>query len=170
MTNALAPWNQLSSEDAVQQLLACCGSQAWARGLASRRPFADQVSLLRASDEVWWSLSPSDWREAFSRHPRIGERKSPAMTSAQSAAWSAEEQQEVAAGGEAVQAALAKGNREYERRFNRVFIVCAAGKSAPEILEILRRRLVNDEATELREAAEEQRKITTLRLTKWLST
>jgi len=71
--------------------------------------------------------------------------------------------------GESVQLALAEENREYEERFHSVFIVCAIGKSAPEILEILRRRLSNDEATELREAAEEQRKITNLRLKKWLS-
>ena len=69
---------------------------------------------------------------------------------------------------ESVQLALAEGNREYERRFDRVFIVCATGKSASEILEILRRRLRNDDSTELREAAEEQRKITNIRLKKWL--
>jgi OHCU decarboxylase len=107
--------------------------------------------------------------EAFSKHPRIGERKAPQLASAQSAAWSALEQQKVAAAGEAVQLALAEANREYERRFNNVFIVCATGKSAPEILEILRRRLRNDDAAELREAVEEQRKITNLRLQKWLS-
>ncbi len=106
--------------------------------------------------------------EAFSKHPRIGERKAPLAASAQSAAWSAQEQRNVAEAGESVQLALAEGNREYERRFDRVFIVCATGKSASEILEILRRRLRNDDATELREAAEEQRKITNIRLKKWL--
>ena len=106
--------------------------------------------------------------EAFARHPRIGERKAPPDSSAQSTVWSAQEQRKVAVAGEAVQAALVEANREYEQRFGRVFIVCASGKSATEILEILGRRLRNDEATELRAAAEEQRKITNLRLKKWL--
>ena len=114
-------------------------------------------------------LSPQDWLEAFSKHPRIGERKAPQVASPQSAAWSAQEQQNVAAAGEAIQSALAEANREYEQRFGRVFIVCATGKSATEMLEILRRRLRNDDATELREAAEEQRKITNIRLKKWLN-
>jgi 2-oxo-4-hydroxy-4-carboxy-5-ureidoimidazoline decarboxylase len=121
-----------------------------------------------ASDDTWWSLGTSDWMEAFSKHPRIGERRAPQVASAQSAAWSAQEQQNVADAGDSMRAALAEGNREYERRFDRVFIVCATGKSAPEILEILRRRLRNDDFTELREAAEEQRKITNIRLKNWL--
>ena len=88
--------------------------------------------------------------------------------SPRSAAWSAQEQRNVVDAGEPVQLALAEGNRQYEQRFDRVFIVCATGKSAAEILEILRRRLQNDDSTELRESAEEQRKITNIRLKKWL--
>ena len=104
------------------------------------------------------SQSPADWRFPFAL------RCSP-----QSAAWSGEEQRKVGSAGEDTKLALAEGNREYERKFDRIFIVCATGKSAPEILEILRRRLSNDEATELREAAEQQRQIAHLRLKKWLS-
>jgi 2-oxo-4-hydroxy-4-carboxy-5-ureidoimidazoline decarboxylase len=169
MKQILARWNKLQAEDATREIMACCGSTAWAQAVAERRPFADEGSLMRASDEIWRKLSTPDWMEAFSKHPRIGERKAPQLASAQSAAWSALEQQKVAAAGEAVQLALAEANREYERRFNNVFIVCATGKSAPEILEILRRRLRNDDAAELREAVEEERKITNLRLQKWLS-
>jgi 2-oxo-4-hydroxy-4-carboxy-5-ureidoimidazoline decarboxylase len=168
MRAVLARWNRLSAEMAVQEILPCCGSVAWARALVARRPIDDDTPLIAASDETWWSLGPSDWMEAFSRHPRIGEQRAPLTASAQSAVWSAQEQQNVANAGESVQLALAEGNRDYERRFDRVFIVCATGKSATEILEILRRRLRNDDSTELREAADEQRKITNIRLKKWL--
>jgi OHCU decarboxylase len=170
IAEVLALWNRLPFEEAVNEVIACCGSTAWARGLASRRPFADESTLTTTSDEIWNQLTPHDWIEAFSKHPRIGERKAPAVASAQSAAWSAQEQQNVAASGKDVELALREANEEYEQRFGRVFIVCATGKSAPAILEILRRRLQNDDATELLEAAEEQRKITNLRLKKWLAT
>jgi 2-oxo-4-hydroxy-4-carboxy-5-ureidoimidazoline decarboxylase len=168
MNEVLARWNRISAEDAAQEVLPCCGSIAWARALVARRPIDDDTTLIAQSDETWWGLGPSDWMEAFSKHPRIGERRAPMGASVQSAAWSAQEQRNVADVGESVQLALAEGNREYERRFDRVFIVCATGKSAPEILDILRRRLRNDVSTELREAAEEQLKITNIRLKKWL--
>jgi OHCU decarboxylase len=165
----LSRWNQLPTEQAVQEILPCCGSQSWARRLAERRPYADSASLIAASDEIWNQLDAADWMEAFSKHPRIGERKAPQAASSQSAVWSAQEQQNVASSPDAVQSALAEANREYERRFGHIFIVCATGKSASEMLDILRRRLQNDDATELRAAAEEQRKITNIRLGKWLS-
>lgn len=169
MTDVLARWNRLPSEEAVHELLACCGSTMWARELAARRPFADQSNLTTASDEIWNQLTPNDWMEAFSKHPRIGEKKAPVAASAQSAAWSTREQQSAAPSGKDIELALREANQEYERRFGRVFIVCATDKSAPAILDILRRRLLNDDDTELREAAEEQRKITNLRLKKWLA-
>ncbi|HXY50130.1 MAG TPA: 2-oxo-4-hydroxy-4-carboxy-5-ureidoimidazoline decarboxylase [Terriglobales bacterium] len=168
MSDILSRWNGLTPEEAVRDILACCGSVAWARELAARRPLTDERSLVNASDEIWSRLGPQDWMEAFARHPRIGEQNAPPEASAQSAAWSAQEQRNLAFSGEAVQAALREANREYEERFSRVFIVFASGKSASEILEILRRRLRNEEATELQEAAEEQRKITNLRLQRWL--
>jgi len=169
MSPVLERWNRLSAREAAEEILACCGSAAWANAIAAHRPFADEAALVAASDEIWTCLTPRDWMEAFSKHPRIGERKAPELASAQSAAWSAQEQQNVTTADEAGQADLMGGNLEYERRFGRVFIVCATGKSALEILTILQRRLQNDDATELREAAEEQRKITNLRLRKWLS-
>jgi 2-oxo-4-hydroxy-4-carboxy-5-ureidoimidazoline decarboxylase len=168
MSKVLHRWNQLPAQDAAQEILPCCGSRAWARELAVRRPLPDEPALLAASDKIWNSLGRQDWVEAFSKHPRIGERKAPAGASTRSASWSAQEQQNVASAGDALQHALEKANREYERRFSRVFIVCATDKGASEILDILRRRLQNDDATELRESAEEQRKITNLRLQKWL--
>ena len=136
--------------------------------MVSRRPLADEAALLAASNEMWRSLKASDWMEAFHSHPRIGESRAAHPPAAQSVAWSAQEQSNVADADAAVKAALADANREYERRFDRIFIVCATGKSAPEILEILQRRLNNDAQTELHEAAEQQRQITEIRLRKWL--
>ena len=167
--SVLVRWNLLSVQDAIQEILACCGSDAWAHQLVARRPFPDESSLVAASDEIWGRLSTEDWLQAFSKHPRIGEREAPTEAPSTSSIWSAQEQQGVAAAGESIQAALVQGNLEYEQRFGRVFIVCATGKSAADMLEILSLRLRNDDATELHEAAEEQRKITNIRLKKWLS-
>jgi 2-oxo-4-hydroxy-4-carboxy-5-ureidoimidazoline decarboxylase len=165
----LTRWNRCTVQEAVREILPCCGSETWARELAERRPIPDESALVAASDEIWGRLRTEDWLEAFSKHPRIGDRKAPPATSTKSAAWSAQEQQSVTTAGESIQAALEQANQEYEQRFGRVFIVCATGKSATEMLDILRRRLRNDDAGELREAAEEQRKITNIRLQKWLS-
>jgi 2-oxo-4-hydroxy-4-carboxy-5-ureidoimidazoline decarboxylase len=169
MSAVLARWNSLRPDEAEEEILPCCGSKAWAREMAARRPILDETALLTACDQVWKSLPESDWLEAFGSHPRIGESHAPASSPARSVAWSGEEQRRVDAASKDVKVALAEGNRAYERRFNRTFIICATGKSALEILEILRRRLRNDETTELHEAAEQQRQIAHLRLKKWLS-
>jgi 2-oxo-4-hydroxy-4-carboxy-5-ureidoimidazoline decarboxylase len=169
MSDVLARWNALRSEEAAEEILPSCGSRAWARGMAARRPILDEWTLLAAADQVWNSLPESDWMEAFRSHPRIGEANSRLSSPARSAAWSGEEQQRVRSADENVKIALAEANLAYEQQFNRIFIVCATGKSATEILELLRRRLLNDEITELREAAEQQRKIAQLRLKKWLT-
>ena len=169
MSEVLERWNAVPVEEAMKEILPCCGSKAWASRMAAWRPFPDVTTLLAASDETWSNLSAADWMEAFRSHPRIGESRAAQSTPVQSASWSAQEQQKVAAAGDALKIALAEANREYERRFRHIFIVCATGKSAPEILEVLRSRLQNDEAAELREAAEQQRQITRIRLTKWLS-
>ncbi len=164
----LARWNALGVADAESEMLACCGSRNWARRMANRRPIFNQAELFPAADEIWRNLLESDWDEAFRSHPRIGESH-PKALSGRSAKWSAGEQSSAASADDALRLALADGNREYAKRFGRTFIVCAAGKSAAEILEILQRRLRSDEATELREAAEQQRQITRIRLRKWLT-
>jgi len=169
MSGVLVQWNRLPVDEAVKEILPCCSSKAWAAGMAARRPFSDVTTLLAASEETWSNLSAADWMEAFRGHPRIGESLATPSVSDQSATWSVQEQKNVAVAGDAVKIALAEANQEYEQRFRNTFIVCAAGKSAPEILEILRRRLQNDGPTELRQAAEQQRQITRIRLTKWLS-
>ena len=168
MNNALARWNSLPSKKAAEEVLSCCGSETWAQAMAARRPLLNEASLLAACDEVWNNLPESAWLDAFRSHPRIGESKAPAAASAQSAAWSEGEQQQVGAADDTVKAALAEGNRAYESKFGRIFIICATGRSAREILAILHRRLRNDDASELQEAAEQQRQIMHLRLKKWL--
>ena len=175
--NVLTRWNHLPIDESVRVILPCCGSTAWARGMGARRPLADEAALLAAANEMWRNLAQSDWIEAFESHPRVGESRpsglkaqsSPVVDSRdQSVGWSAQEQSNVTDSDVAAKAALADANREYERRFDRIFIVCATGKSALEILEILRRRLKNDGETELLEAAEQQRQIMEIRLRKWL--
>lgn len=168
MNTVLDHWNRLPVEEAVSAILPCCGSKAWARGMAARRPLPNEAALLAASDETWHNLAQSDWMEAFQSHPRIGESGARQAVPLQSATWSTQEQLRVKDIGETLKIALEEGNREYERRFDRIFIVCATGKSATEILELLRRRLQNDAETELREAAEQQRQIAQIRLRKWL--
>ena len=172
--HTLARWNRLPAAEAENEILPCCGSKAWARTMVGRRPLASVAELMAAADESWRGLSEADWVEALRSHPRIGgplgEGSSPAQNMTdRSSMWSAKEQSEVATADDSVKIALADANLEYEKRFERIFIVCATGKSAAEILAILRRRLQNDDRTELREAAEQQRQITQIRLKKWLS-
>jgi 2-oxo-4-hydroxy-4-carboxy-5-ureidoimidazoline decarboxylase len=164
----LARWNALPEMEAEEEILPCCGSQHWAQELTRLRPFATPQELFEASDRVWLGLAPEDWDEAFRSHPRIGQRKAPAGATKQSAAWSREEQNGIDEESAATLAELVRGNEEYEARFGRVFLVCATGKSAAEMLEMLKIRLQNDPTTELHEVAEQQRQITQLRLRKWL--
>ena len=134
--------------------------------MLAHRPFGSLMRILDEADEVWWSLAPDDWREAFDHHPRIGEQSAAAPQGAVARAWSADEQRGVTQSSEGTRQALADGNREYERKFGHIYLVCAAGKSAEEMLALLRSRLSNDPATELQVAAGEQAKITRLRLEK----
>ena len=152
--------NALPAEQAEAELLACCGSGAWAAGVAAARPFADVAALAASADEAWEALGPDDWLEAFAAHPRIGERAA--------GGWSGEEQAGVGHADAAVLAALVEGNRDYERRFGHVFLISASGRKAEELLAALHQRLDNDPETELRIATSEQRKIGRLRLDRLL--
>ena len=160
--------NALPAEAAEAELRACCGSRAWARRMAAARPFAREDALLALAEELWWSLDEADWLEAFRAHPRIGEREAEAGQTERERGWSAGEQAGADAADAATRAELAAGNRAYEARFGFIYIVCATGRSAEEMLSILRGRLANDPAAELRTAAAEQAKITALRLQKLL--
>jgi OHCU decarboxylase len=137
--------------------------------MTSGRPFHNVEELLAKAYSIWRSLSEEDWLEAFRAHPKIGEQEAAATQSAQAQSWSAQEQSGILAAEAETKAALAKGNQEYERRFGFIFIVCATGKSSEEMLAILNTRLRNEAAAELSVAAEEQRKITRLRLEKLLT-
>jgi allantoicase len=154
------------SDDFHADMLSCCGSSAWARAMLASRPFADVMDLERTSDRVWAGLDRGDWLEAFAAHPRIGENRAGGE---RSAAWSRGEQSRVTDAGADVLEELAAGNQEYHARFGYTFIVCATGKSAETMLQILRQRLENQPDHEIVVAAEEQRKITRLRLRKLLS-
>jgi OHCU decarboxylase len=158
-TAGLDRLNRLPRPDAERQLLACCGSRTWAARVAAGLPHPTPRALLHASDAAWWALDPVDWDEAFAAHPRIGEREGDRAT-----ATARHEQRAVAVASPETLAALAEGNRRYEERFGRVFLVFATDRDADEMLAILRRRLENDPDTELREAAGEQARITRLRL------
>ena len=167
-SNVLTHWNSLPPEEAALEIFPCCGSNSWARQMAALRPIENENSLLAASGKIWRSVTEADWMEACAHHPRIGHTVAPSTAPARSAQWSSEEQQRVGSAENNVLAALAEGNRAYEQRFNRIFIVCATDKTAQTILDILQRRLRNDDQTELHESAEQQRQITNLRLKKWI--
>ena len=162
--------NWLTADEAAVALRACCGSTAWVQGMIARLPLPNLSALLQAAEEVWAGLVPKDYLEAFAAHPRIGENH-PVGTPAspRAARWSSDEQSGVHAANDEVQASLAQGNREYEQRFGHIYLVCATGKSAPELLTLLQSRLRNSAEVELRIAIEEQRKITRLRLHKLVS-
>ncbi|MDQ5873647.1 MAG: 2-oxo-4-hydroxy-4-carboxy-5-ureidoimidazoline decarboxylase [Acidobacteriota bacterium] len=167
MTGALERLNALPPEEAVATLVSCCGSSEWARRVAAARPFGSEADLGEASDRIWRGLSRADWLEAFAAHPKIG--SSVAAGPAQSRAWSLEEQRGASGASSETLADLAAANRAYEGRFGHIFIVCASGRTADEMLELARQRLGNDAESELALAAEEQRKITRLRLEKLIA-
>ncbi len=177
MQDALDGLNLLPAKDAEAPLLACCRSQRWAREMVARRPFTsiDQPAGQLQPTKFWRRLGREDWLEAFAAHPQIGEERAekPVELGAArelSTRWSVQEQSAAAQrhGPDDVAARLAEGNRTYRERFGYIFIVCATGKTAAEMLAILERRLQNDAAAELPVAAEEQRKIMQLRLRKLL--
>ena len=166
MSHDLAWLNTLSADEAAKELLQCCGSRRWAREMANHRPYQSLEKLIEIANDVWWSLQPSDWLEAFRSHPKIGEKKATESVSAQSREWSGQEQAGVSNAPEEAVDALATLNRAYEQKFGFIFIICASGKSSEEMLAALRERLNNDPAAELQIAATEQSKITELRLRK----
>ena len=161
--------NRLPSTQAEAEFLKCCGSTRWASAMTAARPFGDVDELLAKADDIWCSLSAEDWLAAFRAHPKIGEKKAAATQSEEARKWSAQEQSGIRNAAADTMAALAAGNQDYEQRFGFIFIVCATGKSSEEMLAILKRRLQNDAEAEMGIAAEEQRRITRLRLEKLLN-
>ena len=159
--NALKSLNEASAGDACGQLLSLCESERWARTIAERRPYADSAALLAASDDVFAELDSADVAAALAGHPRIGDR---VQGDGRSAQLSRNEQSAMATADATVAEQILQGNYDYESRFDRVFLIRAAGRAPAEILAELRRRLDNDDAAEEREVREQLRQITRLRL------
>ena len=160
MTLSISELDAMSEQDVAAVFRECCGASRWVDGMTDRRPFRSRNAVLAAADEEWSKCSEKDWLEAFSHHPRIGDR-----TATGSAAT---EQSGAHSAAALVQDEMRRMNQAYEEKFGHIYIVSATGKSADEMLEIARQRMSNDGATELRIAAEEQRKIMHIRLRKLL--
>lgn len=163
--------NNLSLEDAREAFTRCCGSERWVSGMLKELPFRDESHLNQAAEQIWSTLRPEDWKEAFLHHPKIGEisalrAKFASIGAPDTSAWASGEQVRVNEASEEVLVKLAEGNALYEATFGYIFIVCATGKSAAEMLALLNERINNDPELELGVAAAEQHKITLLRLQK----
>jgi len=156
----LAKLNELPPLEATTALMRCCGSSRWTATMVGARPFEDAAALARIAERTWWSLGEADHLEAFAAHPKIGETGG--------GAWSNAEQSGAASADDQIRGELADANREYAAKHGFIFITCAAGRSAEAMLADLRQRLRNSRAEEIRTAAEEQAKITRLRLQKLL--
>ncbi len=157
----LAKLDAMPAPDAMAALVRCCGSQRWAAAMVGARPFEDAAALLRVGELTWWQLGEADHLEAFAAHPKIGDTAG--------GKWSSQEQAGAAVAGDDVRTRLADANREYAAKHGFIFIVCASGRSAESMLADLQQRLRNSRAEEIRTAAEEQAKITRLRLQKLLA-
>jgi len=153
--------NSIDDTICREELLACCGSKAWASAVREQAPYPDAAALMTTADRAWMGLTKDDWLEAFSAHPKIGASKA--------SGWAKGEQAGASGASEATRNELAQLNEDYEQRFGYIYIVCATGKSTDEMLALLKQRLDNDADQEIQVAIEEQRKITRLRLEKWLN-
>lgn len=164
----LAQLNALSVDEASHTFMQCCTSTAWVDAMVQARPFADKQALATQADVAWRGLTNADYLAAFEGHPQIGNLDTLRAKYANTKALASGEQSSVNQASEQVIAALSQGNADYLEKFGFIFIVCATGKSAAQMLALLTARLPNDRATELVNAAEEQRKIFHLRLDKLL--
>lgn len=160
--------NERPAPEAREALEHCCGSSRWVAAMVAGRPYANPDALYSAAERAADTLGSADWLEAFSHHARIGDLGALRDKFGATAAWAGREQSGATGASERTLEALARGNAEYEARFGHIFIVCATGKSAEEMLALLEARLHNAPESELRIAADEQRKITRLRLGKLL--
>jgi 2-oxo-4-hydroxy-4-carboxy-5-ureidoimidazoline decarboxylase len=160
-------FNTTDRESGFGDMLRLCGSKVWCEQMVLSRPFANRAALHAVADDVFKQLTQADWLEAFSHHPKIGDIRSLRMKFAGNREWSAGEQAGAVDVNESTLAALAEGNAAYEAKFGFIFIVCATGKSAGEMLAILQARLPNEREAEIELAAVEQQKITHLRIDKW---
>ncbi len=158
----------MARAQAAKALLDCCGSERWVEQVLARRPFSDAAGLYDAADDAWATLRRRDWLAAFRAHPAIGGTKAVAKQTATALRWSAGEQSVAQKASPETLAVLAAANEAYQATFGHVFLICATGKISEEILKAIQERLANDPEVELRIAADEQKKITRLRLEKLL--
>ena len=164
----LHEFNILPKQQLIEELTKCCGSSSWVNRMLPFIPADDMIELLEDAEEQWWQCKEEDWKEAFSHHPKIGDVESLAKKFASTAQWASGEQSGVTAGSKETIEALAESNRLYEEKFGYIFIVCATGRSADEMLGMLLARLENNPEEEIQVAADEQNKITKLRIEKLL--
>jgi 2-oxo-4-hydroxy-4-carboxy-5-ureidoimidazoline decarboxylase len=156
--------NGLTPDAVKRELRACCASARWIEAVAAARPYSGEAALLAASDDAVASLTDADLREALDGHPRIGDRK------VEAGSLSGQEQAGVRGADDSLRQALDAGNAEYESRFGHIYLACATGRTASELLALLRERLSNDPGTEWRVVASELAKINQIRLRKLLGT
>ncbi len=160
--------NRLNEEEATATFTQCCASSGWVERMVIDRPFESLAEMLEISDRIWEECDVDDYLEAFEGHPRIGDVESLAKKYAGTKAWAGGEQKGVEGADPQVIQRLADGNKSYEEKFGHIFIVCATGKSAAEMLALLEARMANDPEHEITVATEEQNKITRIRLKKLL--
>ena len=160
--------NNASIEQCTHSFMQCCTSSVWVNAMVAARPYTDTKALAKQADLAWQGLSESDYKEAFEGHPQIGNMDTLRAKYANTKALASGEQSSVNEASVHVLLELAQGNTDYLEKFGFIFIVCATGKNAEQMLTLLQARLPNDKATELVNAAQEQRKIFHLRLEKLL--
>ncbi|WP_324670656.1 2-oxo-4-hydroxy-4-carboxy-5-ureidoimidazoline decarboxylase [Hymenobacter sp. GOD-10R] len=165
----LSELNQLDKPTLALALGKCCGATAWIEDMCQLFPVPDEQTLFDKAREIWYDLAESDWLEAFTHHPKIGDINSLKEKFASTSTWAAGEQGAVQQASQQVLEALAAGNTAYEDKFGYIFIVCATGKSAAEMLSLLQARLPNSPEDEVKIAMGEQAKITQIRLEKLLA-
>lgn len=158
--------NLLPVDKLQEELLKCCGSTAWVDKMLKFFPMDDLVEMLEDAEEQWYECTPADWKEAFTHHPKIGDVDSLTKKFASTAEWAFDEQSAAILASQQVIADLAAANEAYEEKFGYIFIVCATGKTADEMLNILQQRLSNTPEDEIKIAMDEQNKITLIRLQK----
>lgn len=158
---SLSTFNALDEGAAREALYACCSSHRWAKAMAAARPFRSETALFESADAALAELGEADVDDAMSGHPRIGDK-----VAGPRGAWSRAEQGGMSGADADLEAAMVQGNRDYEERFGYVYLVCASGLSAAELLSVLQQRLGNTPSVERAVVREEFRKINRLRLAK----
>lgn len=161
--------NVLPKDQLKAALFNCCGSHTWVSKMLPFFPADDMVELINDAEDQWYECSEVDWLEAFTHHPKIGDVESLTKKFTATAQWASGEQSAVTSAPQQTIEALAEGNAAYEKKFGFIFIVCATGKSAAEMLHLLQQRLPNSKEEEIKIAMDEQNKITQLRLQKLLA-